>query len=196
MFGTTTRNTAIGFRRGWTVTSMSALALMLGCSGGFGSRSDASSSSSDHDATTSETDLWPPAVSSGSDSAEVTPAGGEVDFFSGQLTLDVPADALKENTSITVERRLIESGGVELVGYIWGPHGKPIDPPADLTVLVDAAWIPPNTSLSRTGLLLVDGEKVTALQGTQAVQQDGGRVLITGKLDTLGTIAIGPIPTP
>jgi hypothetical protein len=140
---------------------------------------------------------WPPLIEPASDSGGIDSSGGTLTLLGGEVSLTFPDGAIADPTTITVDRKLVSASSVELVGYIWGPHGRPIEPSATLSITVDTRWIPPTATDDTVGLLLIDGETVTALESQTVTFLDGGtRVTLTAQLDTLATIAIGPIPSP
>ena len=151
------------------------------------------------DAATTDTSSvdWPPAVSPTTGAATFDEAGATEALLGAEATLTIPAGALTEETVVDVTRALVDVQGVELVGYIWGPHGMPIDPPATLTVEVDTSWIPPGIAPIDARLLFWDKDKqeATELPDGKAIV-NGSRVTMTAPLTELGVIAIGPIPTP
>ena len=94
------------------------------------------------DAENSSTRPSPPSPGDTSDGSVLLPidttlvdaAGGTFTFLDGQIVLEVPEGAFESPIELTVERTTVSVDGVDLVGYIWGPYGKPIDPVARVTV--------------------------------------------------------------
>ena len=58
---------------------------------------------------------------------------GSYSLLDGEVILEFSDDSLRDQR-ITIERALVDFQGQAVIGYIWGPHGLPIDPPANLTV--------------------------------------------------------------
>ena len=159
---------------------------------------DGSDATTGSDSTeTTDGQAWPPALQTETDEAAVENDDTSVNLLGGEAVLDFSGTDLS-GTTITIARRLVDMGdGVELVGYIWGPHGVPIDPSARVSFILKRSWLPPGATPETAELLLVpDGGLPTPLpnQSSSAVGND--QVRLSGDLSALGTIAIGPIPSP
>ncbi|MEC8024234.1 MAG: hypothetical protein VX223_09895 [Myxococcota bacterium] len=63
---------------------------------------------------------------------------GSYSLLDGEIILEFTDDTLRDQR-ITVERSLVDFRGQVVIGYIWGPHGLPIDPPANLTVTLSTS---------------------------------------------------------
>lgn len=140
---------------------------------------------------------WPPdGITPDKQTRTVGEAGGTLTWFGGVVRLVVPPGAVPAETEIDCSFEVVMVGDVPLVGYVWGPHGMPLDPPAELVIEVPADFAPPHLDDARdAGLYLVTGELLTPVQGLETTL-DGGNLVLRGKLDSLGTLAIGPVPDP
>ena len=133
------------------------------------------------------------------DSVVVGPDGGAFQLLGGEVALNVPKGTLKEVVTVTLERAPVQVRGVELVGYIWGPHGMPIDPAARIDVRMSRQALVHGVDPVQAGLFRVDssGDSLVALENA-ARQIDPIWVTYTADLAELGTVVVGvwPLPSP
>lgn len=144
---------------------------------------------------------WPPELEEETDTFTVGPEGGSFDLLGGEVLLDVPPGSFPQTTDVQVGRKLVDLHGETVVGYIWGPHGTPVDPPANLTVRAPVEYVPAGAEHEGSlGLFLVldpgtgrgrdpDGDGLAPL-GHGSASLEGATVVLEGEMDSLGTIVI------
>lgn len=173
--------------------------------GSSGGSSDASADATGSDASANDDDagpdddardepVWPPEVETTTDSVETDSKGGTYELLEGEVVLTVPPETFEDDTKLTLERGIIDLGDDSLVGYIWGPHGDVVDPPATVTATVPAVWIPPfDGGVDGIGLYAVtDSGDLEALNAAD-VRFEGDEVVLSGELRVLGRLVIaGP----
>lgn len=138
---------------------------------------------------------WPGEVKTISDEADVDTSGGTIQLLQGDVTLEIPNGALVDKVKITVTRQAMSVRGVEVIGYIWGPHGIPIDPVARVTIRVARTDIPPwivDPEEARLYVVRAD-DSVEVLGGATAVSS-GPSVVLEADMGALETLFIGPLP--
>lgn len=136
---------------------------------------------------------WPAGFVAETDTAEVDEGGRELSFFNGLVTLDVPAGTVSEPTQITLRREIFEVDGVDLVGYIWGPHGIPINPAARLTIAALTDYVPPGVDPRNAQLFVVRDGKLEALGSPTAAEVAEPLLQLSGDLNMLLPVVIGPL---
>lgn len=135
-------------------------------------------------------DDWPPEIESTTETGTFSGESSELTFFDGNVVLKLDAGALPADFDIEVTQRLVTVGDLELVGYVWGPHGKPIDPAAQLSISVPVDHIAPGVALTTAKLVTENDGALVALDGASA-KIEGGRLLLSGELGALETVLIG-----
>jgi len=86
---------------------------------------------------------WPPKIEVKEECHEIDKDGGSFDYLDGQCELVMPRDTMPDDTDVCATRALIDaSSDLDLIGYVWGPHGVPLDPPATIRVRVPVSWVP------------------------------------------------------
>ncbi len=138
--------------------------------------------------------LWPPAIVEESESFEVGSKGGTFELLGREFVLTVPAGTFPDGTKQTVERTIITLGDDSLVGYIWGPHGDAVDPPATVEVTVPAGWVPPfDAGVTDVGLYSVAADGSLVALGESDLRVSGDDLVLSGEVRALGRIVIaGP----
>ena len=138
-------------------------------------------------------DDWPPPLEEEKDFAEITTDGERLELLDGEVTLDIPAGALEIGTLIEITKSVVDVNGVDLVGYIWGPHGMPIDPVARITIKAPTDEIPPWITNPRQARLFVERDGgLTQLPNQDDAKPGDFTVDFSADLSVLGTVVIGP----
>ncbi len=135
--------------------------------------------------------LWPPELEDEVEEVTIGQPGGTFEVFDGEVTFTIPEDTYSEDTTITVTRSVINGGGGDWVGYIWGDHGYPvIDPPSEVVVHAPLDYIPtgpgPPESL---GLYALRVDTLEALPESTTTLESS-EVVMTGLINELGTLVI------
>ncbi len=120
------------------------------------------------------------------DSCTYDDQGGTCSWFGGELVLSFVAGALGGPQTITVTREVVRIGGTDLIGYVWGPHGHPIDPAAEVTVTVPFDYLPGAPSALATW----DESNPPAELSGGSVGASMERYVLTGDLRVLNTLVI------
>jgi hypothetical protein len=116
--------------------------------------------------------------------------GGTCTLLGGEVVLVVPAGALAERTTLDVTRQIVRAQGQDLVGYVWGPHGMPIDPVATVTVTVPEELLPSPPESAE--LVAFDDPAVVPLSN-QTLQRVATRTWeLTGEVKALLPTLIAP----
>jgi len=145
------------------------------------------------DSATGDDDPWPPEISKETDTAEVTPEGGAISFLDGEITLEIQAGAFEDALTLSVTRKLVSVDEGSYVGYIWGRHGMPIDPPAHVIVRVSATWAPPGTTAVDAVLSKLGNDGPEPLANAESAPTPQDTITLQGDLRALEAILIaGP----
>jgi len=121
------------------------------------------------------------------DQCDYDDKSGSCSFFDGELVLNFAPDALGGPLVITVTRDTLRVGGVSLVGYVWGPHGQPIDPAAEVVVTIPRDYVE-SDQISLSSWNDPDEPKPLA---NQTLQNPGdGTFILKGEMAVFETILI------
>ncbi len=125
------------------------------------------------------------------DEATAGPEGADLTLLGGEVRLTIPAGAFDQTVDLQVTRDLVTVGDrTELLGYIWGPHGLPIEPPARLTVTLALERWPSDAGDPSSARLYRERDgQLEPLTGA-AVTVDAVRVVVSGDLPVLGTVVV------
>ena len=137
---------------------------------------------------------WLPSVTRETETVEVDAKAEEATLFDGEVVLTFSLSTFEDPVILEVTRNLVDVRGVNLVGYIWGPHGLPIEPAATVSIRQAKEDLPPwLTSAQEARLFSFDADtaQLTPL-AKQKVEDDGVTVTITAELSELSTIVVGP----
>ena len=161
---------------------------------------DVTSGGSDLGATDSALVAWPPAVDEATEGFVATAQGATYSLFGGELEVTLVPDTFTVDTPLEVTRRLVDVFGVELVGYVWGDHGKPMPlaKRGKIAVLARLEWLPvASGDIEDAGLYLVVDGGLDPLAASTA-RPEGTLALLEADLEELGTIVIAaePLPAP
>lgn len=141
--------------------------------------------------------VWPPELEPLNEAIEIDPSGGLYTFLEGEVTLLVPVGAFAEKTTVELTRRIVGVGGIDYVGYIWGPHLVGVAQAAKMTVRAPKAWIPPGTEPGGAGLLMIENAtELVPLDSNRVEAETQDDIVLSGKLNALGEVVIGPLPLP
>lgn len=124
----------------------------------------------------------------GSDSCEADDKGGTCTFFGGEVVLELVAGALDGPQTISIRRAIVSLNDGDWIGYVWGPHGLPIDPPANVTVTVASDAVPSNKIILAN--LETAGATPTPLPSPALVDKGDGRYVLSGELSVFNTMLI------
>lgn len=134
---------------------------------------------------------WPPDLADETEGVTIGQPGGTFEVFDGQVTFTIPEDAYSEDTTITVTRSIVNVGGHDWVGYIWGDHGYPVlDPPTEVVVHAPLAYVPTGPGPPEgLALYVVRVDTLDPLPETTTTLESD-EVVMTGLIHELGTLVI------
>ena len=137
---------------------------------------------------------WNPTVMRETQSVEVDAQTEEASLFDGELVLTFSPGTFEDPVILEVTRNLVDVRGVNLIGYIWGPHGLPIEPAATISIRHNKDALPPwLASPQHARLFSYDAETAQLAALTkQTVEADEVTVTISAELSELSTIVVGP----
>jgi len=122
------------------------------------------------------------------DSVEIDGAGKYI-LLDGEITLLLEDGAL-DIARLEVTKTIRKDAEQTVIGYIWGPHGIPIDPPGALTItLLRSEVIAENIESLRILAVSDDGSVKELLQELPTI--DDERITFQATLELLGDLVIG-----
>ena len=113
--------------------------------------------------------------------------GSPCEFLDGEVVLKLTAGALGGRMTLTLEKQAIRIDGQDYVGYVWGPHGHPIDPAAEVIVTTDQR-APAGAKLTLGNWNGTDS--IVELAELSLADGPDGTTILSGRLDILQTLVI------